>query len=98
MVPNSSVSHPLRHPSAVEVRELDAIARELLEQAACLGHAHSRFRGYSLLAVRTGFGGCRKTHVDLYFRQEGGRAPMTICSRGTVPALSGHQSPTSYIF
>jgi hypothetical protein len=46
------VTHPVSHPSDVELRELFAISSGLLRQAANEGRASGSFHGFDVVAVR----------------------------------------------
>lgn len=59
------------HPSDSEWRELRAISREAVQEAAFIGQADRHFRGFHLLAVRRGQMGRGLCQVDICIQAEG---------------------------
>ena len=78
---------PVSHPSDVEWRELRAISREAVQEAAFLGHADRHFHGFHLLAVRRGPVGPLTCEVDISIEAEGVRAGGRTWDKVAVPQL-----------
>jgi len=64
---------PVSHPSDVEERELRAISKDLVTQAAFIGYASGRFHGFRVAAIRqireVGTDACAR--VDLHVEHDG---------------------------